>query len=216
MKIDERATRDSLSLYARIHHTKEFLPKNCDVLDVGCGRGYISDMLVENGCNVTGFDYDKPSIESVKAKGDFFISDLYDFKTEKKFDCILVLEVLEHLKDDRKALEILHGWLKPDGRLIISVPTIKFNEKYTEMGHLRHYTEFSLEELLKSCKFRIQRKKEWGLIVRRLLINRNSNRTRWNGLLKKIAKPFIYIDTRLNLSNDDIIVECVKALGGGK
>ncbi len=205
---------DSLSLYARICHTRKFLPENCDVLEVGCGRGYVSEMLAKRGCNVTGFDRDRSSVRSVKARGEFTVSDFYGFSTGKRFDCILCLEVLEHLRDDRKALVMMRRWLKPEGRLVLSVPTLRLAEKHREMGHLRHYTDEKLEHLLRSCGFRVLRKEEWGSVIRRLIFSTQKHPggkgSRRGGWLKKAIKPFMYIDTRLGLSRDGLIVECAR------
>lgn len=55
--------------YHRIHFLRKHLPitdqkyplKNMDILDVGCGAGFLSESMTRLGANVTGLD---PSINS--------------------------------------------------------------------------------------------------------------------------------------------------------
>jgi ubiquinone/menaquinone biosynthesis C-methylase UbiE len=42
------------------------------------------------------------------------------------FDIVLLIEVLEHVKDDRKALEEIHRVLKPGGLAILTAPNKLF------------------------------------------------------------------------------------------
>lgn len=79
----------------------------------------------------------------------------------KKFDTIIMLEVLEHLEDDSGTLKIIHSLLKNNGKLIISVPNKNilhiFNPvKYTQ--HKRHYSMNEIESLLIKSGFKIKHK----------------------------------------------------------
>jgi SAM-dependent methyltransferase len=217
--MEERATsRDSPGLYIRMHHTRKFLPRDCDVLETACGTGYVSEMLVKRGCRVTGFDYDRKAISAVRAKGRFTVSDFYDFRPGKRFDCVLCLETLEHLKDERKALRLMNRWLKPGGKLILSVPTCSITDEFRSTGHLRHYGDYGkLERLLKSCGFRVLRKKDWGCLW---------NKFFWGGIRKgtagrrkdylplrvalKAVKPLLYMDALVNRPKCGVILECGK------
>ena len=79
----------------------------------------------------------------------------------KKFDTIIMLEVLEHLEDDTESLKIIYSLLKKNGKLIISVPNKHllhlFNPvRYTQ--HKRHYSMQEIESLLVKTGFRIKHK----------------------------------------------------------
>jgi len=61
------------------------------------------------------------------------------------FDQVLLIDVLEHVKDDDKAVKEVYRILKPGGRAIVSVPTPYYPHYFTpefdqKIGHLRHYT----------------------------------------------------------------------------
>jgi 2-polyprenyl-3-methyl-5-hydroxy-6-metoxy-1,4-benzoquinol methylase len=63
---------------------------------------------------------------------------------ENSFDIIICLEVLEHLKDDKKAVLNLSSCIKPGGYLIASVPSHFYFREYLDlMGHWRHYSSYS-------------------------------------------------------------------------
>ena len=65
------------------------------------------------------------------------------------YDCVLALDVIEHLDDDRQAVRQLGRLLTKNGRLIISVPALPelFSEFDEVQGHRRRYTQ----QLLRSC-----------------------------------------------------------------
>jgi 2-polyprenyl-3-methyl-5-hydroxy-6-metoxy-1,4-benzoquinol methylase len=52
-----------------------------------------------------------------------FLSDLPD---SEKFDAILYIDVIEHIEDDKKELQLASRFLKPGGVLIIIVPAHPF------------------------------------------------------------------------------------------
>jgi len=62
------------------------------ILDAGCGTGYFSKILTERGLNVTGIDLNG-DLES----GDRFTfekADITDYQTDKKFETILLINIL--------------------------------------------------------------------------------------------------------------------------
>lgn len=68
--------------------------------------------------------------------------------TEGSFDTILYIDVLEHIRDSRKEIELVHERLKIGGNLIILVPA--FNQLFsafdTAIGHYRRYNKARLRE----------------------------------------------------------------------
>jgi ubiquinone/menaquinone biosynthesis C-methylase UbiE len=108
--------------------------KPARVLDAGCGRGYYIHIL-------SGFDFIKvlegidlnarylsiikksnlPKKVKVQKASLFSLS----FK-DNYFDFVVCSEVLEHVRDDVKALKELHRVLKPNGKLVITVPHSDF------------------------------------------------------------------------------------------
>ena len=89
-----------------VKKNKKYLKKDCNVLDYGCGTGFLIPHLLKSGVNVTGLDFYDKSVESVNKKfsgepyfkGAFKQEDI--FKKELKFDIIFLLEVIDHLDDE--------------------------------------------------------------------------------------------------------------------
>lgn len=65
------------------------------------------------------------------------------------FDCILYIDVLEHIEQDNAELEAAFSRLRPGGRLIVLSPA--FNHLYNPfdkaIGHFRRYTKKSLKAI---------------------------------------------------------------------
>jgi SAM-dependent methyltransferase len=138
--------------------------KTDKILDVGCSRAAISKHLSGNVNSVVGIDVSKniiltnkndPSLKSF----DFDWFDGARYNSKKKFDKILLLDVLEHSFEPMILLKNLKKTLKDNGKIIIQVPfTGWLSElvcgKYHE-GHLRYYDSASLERQLASLGFRV-------------------------------------------------------------
>lgn len=94
------------------------------VLDLGCGSGFLGRILVDRGFRVTGVErqdgYAKPfpaSVTLVEADLDQGLPPL-----DAAFDFILCGDILEHLRHPARLLEQLHAHLKPGGALVASLP----------------------------------------------------------------------------------------------
>lgn len=75
------------------------------------------------------------------------------------FDQVLLIDVLEHIKDDDKAVKEVHRILKSGGRVIVSVPTPNYPYYFTQefdykIGHLRHYTPNMIKILFEKNGFK--------------------------------------------------------------
>jgi SAM-dependent methyltransferase len=73
------------------------------------------------------------------------------------FDVVVACEVLEHIEDDRAALEEWCGWLRPGGHLILSVPAHAHRWSATDVwaGHFRRYEKDGLWSLCESAGFAV-------------------------------------------------------------
>lgn len=144
------------------------------VLDVGCGVGYIGRKLKEiSNIAVDGIEPDKESYKIVKDIYDnsynFYIGDnsnqdYIDFcKSSKKYDCIILADLIEHLEKPDELLSILYNKLAKDGKVLVSIPNVahvdvisnlidkRFNYNKTgilDSTHLRFWTENSFYEFI--------------------------------------------------------------------
>lgn len=143
--------------------------KESQILDAGCGRGVYADFLKELGVkgSYLGIDLEfKQDVSAFKETQNFKIKfkrvNLNKFNLKQKFDLILSLWTLEHLKDDLGALELLKNHLKEQGWLILAVPSF-----YTwpfEFGrHGFHYYSLDrVKQLVKRAGFKIIKFKKCG------------------------------------------------------
>ena len=103
-----------------------------DVLDVGCNAGANINFLKRNYDNVgfsMGLDYNDTAINV--AKETLSIAQVCNFNdleqlstilSNKSFNTIIIADVLEHLLYPKQVVEILYSKLKPNGKIIISLP----------------------------------------------------------------------------------------------
>lgn len=98
------------------------------VLDVGCGGGLMSEPLTRMGAEVTGLDASPEAIEvaqkhakSAGLKIKYQTGSVEEMASGKtRFDVIIALEVIEHVKDVGSFLSSLAKLLKPNGLLVMS------------------------------------------------------------------------------------------------
>jgi SAM-dependent methyltransferase len=124
---------------------KRRLRPGARVLDVGCGTGFVLEVLRDT-FEVKGVEPEAsvrqrahPSIAPLIAAGSAF--DL-DSAGPRPFDAVLMLDVLEHIADDVGALKSVLGRLAPEGFLLITVPAYKllWSRHDVDHGHQRRYS----------------------------------------------------------------------------
>jgi len=137
------------------------LPPQAKILDVGCGTGGNLEFLGEYG-EVTGVDPSETALEiaSKKMKGTVVRGSLPDqlpFSRES-FDLITLLDVLEHVENDDRALTAIASLLKPGGFLCLTVPAFSFlwSAHDAVHSHFRRYTLRELSEKLIRHRFHIK------------------------------------------------------------
>jgi ubiquinone/menaquinone biosynthesis C-methylase UbiE len=103
------------------------------ILDLGCGTGYYLFLLsnLSLKLQLTGLDNDKRALEEAKASLSksisYILSDSHKLPFKNNtFDKIIASEVLEHLRDDQKAIQEVYRILKPGGVFVISTPSINY------------------------------------------------------------------------------------------
>ena len=116
-----------INKYQNIGSFKEILEKK-KILDLGCGGGILSEALAEEGANIMAVDYSKKLINEAKKRAksknlkiDYKHQSLKYLKEKSvKFDIILCMEVIEHVKDYKSFISMAFNCLKRDGVIIFS------------------------------------------------------------------------------------------------
>lgn len=130
------------------------------ILEIGSGLGNITLKVKEKGFKIIPTDIDKTYLNSLKKinKNAFYLN-ITDANSNiiNKFDTIIAINVLEHIKNDTKALRNIYGLLKPDGIFVILVPAHKilFGSYDKLAGHKRRYSKTAISQRLKKTGFDI-------------------------------------------------------------
>ncbi len=112
-------------------HFLSILPKNSNVLDVGCGAGIKTRYISDRGFGVSGMDFSEKMIDIARRENpeiDFKVGDVYELdKVSGNFDGVFAQAVLLHIPKARamEVLEKMKSRLKPNGFLYIAVKAVK-------------------------------------------------------------------------------------------
>jgi 2-polyprenyl-3-methyl-5-hydroxy-6-metoxy-1,4-benzoquinol methylase len=155
--------------------SKTFFQGNLDgktVFDIGFGFAQAILYLKSKGLEVTGLEPSLDGVNYAKENGiEAYHADIenFDIVNSKKFDIVLLLNVLEHLRQPAETLlNIKKQLLHPKGLLVIDVPN-DFNLFQTianaEYGldewwvvapnHINYFSPSSLMKLLEDCGYAI-------------------------------------------------------------
>lgn len=137
------------------------------VLEIGAGTGNLSTYFLQHK-PLYLTDLDSGLVKHLKkrfAKEKNVFTDTLNIskKPTKKyqnfFQSVYAINVLEHIEDDKKALENIHMLLKKRGKLLLLVPAKKraYTKLDNELGHYRRYEKEELIEKLETTGFVIDR-----------------------------------------------------------
>ena len=142
------------------------------VLEIGCSNGYLIDEFEKSKkYKYIGSDAIEEHIKKLKIlhpSKPFLIFDILKNPfSEQMCNAIVMLNVLEHIKDDFAALKEANKLLKEDGILILEVPSGKMlYDQYDR--ELLHYRRYNMNELIKKIEdsgFIIEKKTHLGFII---------------------------------------------------
>jgi SAM-dependent methyltransferase len=123
------------------------------ILDVGCGTGETMSFIKRNWpkSRVWGVDKSRTAIKYATYRGHKTVK-LADARKlpfdPKKFDAVLALDVLEHIKNSKKVMLEMKRVLKPGGKILITSPALKFIWSQHDLGQ-GHVTRFNKDEIKK-------------------------------------------------------------------
>lgn len=148
---------------SRFKAVKKLIYPNDTILDVGCGSGDLAQFV--NTENYFGYDIDSFSLSLAKNKYPY-----HHFKKrmpQKKFDKIISLAVIEHVKDPINFLHTLKKNLKSNGEIILTTPHPAFEWVHDIGSSIGLFSSHASEEheTLINFKSMIQISKASGLKI---------------------------------------------------
>ncbi|MBU2575184.1 MAG: class I SAM-dependent methyltransferase [Elusimicrobia bacterium] len=150
-RIDETAPSDFGGFY---RFAAQFV-KGAAILDTGCGCGYGIEYLVRSGAaSCTGIDISQKALRYARGKfkeaGLSYLSgsaeDLSLFE-DGKFDVVISIEVIEHLRDPQKHVADIFRVMKKGSILVLSTPNKETSPPGAVPANRFHVGEFNYDEL---------------------------------------------------------------------
>ena len=137
------------------------------VFDIGCGWGVNLQALEQAGYRATGLDISRQILALLDRPNRRLVEvDLNQPPPAARELCAgaLLLDVIEHLDDDRGTLQRIAPLVQPGGTLVVSVPALPelFSEFYQIQGHRRRYLPETLRAAFKDSGFTVQKIFWWG------------------------------------------------------
>jgi SAM-dependent methyltransferase len=136
-------------------------PPGARLLEIGCGTGHNLGMLGEFGA-VDGLELDAQARTFAEERlgRPVMSSPLPELSgvPEHNYDLVGAFDVIEHIADDRAALESIARLLKPGGKFVMTVPAHQWMWSAHDVvnHHKRRYSKSALRRLIEQSPLRLQ------------------------------------------------------------
>ncbi|MDC3227016.1 class I SAM-dependent methyltransferase [Acidimicrobiaceae bacterium] len=132
------------------------LDRKDNILDFGAGYGLFTEKLKKKGYKISALEKNEKAIKKLKEKN------LINYKTidqiKEKIDCVISLNVLEHIENDQEIVKDIYNLLKKDGKLLLYVPSsnLVWSNLDVLVNHVRRYDKKELKNLLSRAGFEVE------------------------------------------------------------
>lgn len=131
------------------------------VLEVGAGHGTFTELLARDADRVVAVDLSERCVDQLRARFpddsgvEVVHGDVDVASARGPFDTVVMINVLEHIEDDDRALRELRASLRPGGMLALWVPALPllYSQFDRKIGHHRRYRHRALRSLLTDTGF---------------------------------------------------------------
>jgi SAM-dependent methyltransferase len=147
-----------------------------EVLEVGGGIGNFTPQIASVARHVTSLEPNEycfgqlrekiasvPNAVAVRATVESLRSAI---SPDKKFDAVVLMNVLEHIKDDRGVLAELQQYLVPGGRIVVLVPAGQwaFGQTDLRLGHYRRYAKGYARSLVAGLGLELEKLRYYNFV----------------------------------------------------
>jgi len=168
-----------------LHEVKRYVPPNKEhsdlrMIDIGCGcGGWISDLVKAVDLHEAEVAVADSSLTALKYASQvlpdtlqFYQVDLLNLHWQNRWDVVFLLDVIEHVPDDARALAELHRALSPGGLLFITAPALSCFWTWNDelVGHQRRYSKPDFTRLAAQTGFTVCRNRYFMFLLSPLLL----------------------------------------------
>jgi len=150
---------------SRLKNIEKFVEKGI-LLDAGCGVGDFLMAAKERGWKAEGVEISDDAAKICRENGiRVYTTSLESMKIKNRYDCVVMVEVIEHLIDPVSSLKNCYGALKEGG--LIAIQTDNIESIYARLtgkkwfyflyGHLNYFSPRTLKVLLEKTGFKVER-----------------------------------------------------------
>ena len=142
------------------------------LLDIGSGQGDFLATVVRSGGvrRCVGFELSEVGVRISRAKvptATFHQIDLFEPPAavsclENQADVVVCSEVIEHVDDPVGFCRRMRSYLRPGGRLLVTVPAGPMSAFDRYIGHRYHYNRSSIKRVLDAAGFKVEAVKSAG------------------------------------------------------
>lgn len=170
-----------------------------NLLEIGCSTGHFLDVASKH-FKVEGIELSEWAYKEALKRHKVYNMPLSELNLQKKFDVITLFEVIEHVTDPSKELDLIFDLLKPGGLLVISTPDIDgwlprlMGKKWWQfMGmHLCYFSKATCKLLLEKKGFKILKITNYTHVFQLFSIGISMSRYSIGKIVKPILSlPFI-------------------------
>ncbi|OGI10724.1 MAG: hypothetical protein A2Y40_10860 [Candidatus Margulisbacteria bacterium GWF2_35_9] len=146
---DQGSQERSNNQLTTILKSKHFIPEG-KALDIGCGNGYLLHVLKQAGLTVLGIDFSKAAIESARNSGlstnEVLLGGIESLPNHSKFDYIMLMDVLEHVREPKKIITDIASIMSSHTTLFIK--TMFHDDWYGQsIGSDKYWQDHSWEHI---------------------------------------------------------------------
>jgi 2-polyprenyl-3-methyl-5-hydroxy-6-metoxy-1,4-benzoquinol methylase len=145
-----------------------------EILDLGSGNGSLAGLLSSKGYAVTGLEYSQSGIDIARKSFPQVRFEQHDLANSlsadhvNEYDCVISIEVIEHLLLPRKLMEAGLQALRPGGLFVLTTPfhgywknlalalTGSFDKHWhplRDFGHIKFFSRATMLELFREYGF---------------------------------------------------------------
>jgi SAM-dependent methyltransferase len=138
------------------------LNKNKQIIELRAGAGNVCGYLKQQGYQIDASDMYESALPALKNQADHAFK--YDIVKDKildkykgQYDLVIMADLIEHLDDPVAALIKAGAFLRPAGKLLITVPALRllWTRSDKDWGHKKRYERASLIQELNKAGYQV-------------------------------------------------------------